>query len=269
MAARVAGVGVALLAISINASVALGGAGAPTFKWSTSQPVIGRDFEKFRKAQLAKLPRNAVLEITGLYSAAEQQAAGNPTPNLGIARAAKTAAFFLAAIHSERIKLVSALVSDDGFTETTKKMAAFAAVSFADVAAVSYSQTATSSPRPRPKPIPILFPINKIIRHTNLAVDSYLIELATLLKSSGGRAILIGYADPRGAREVNLRLATQRAESIRAELVKLGVRGDNINIFTHGVPDTNAPDTNAIDMSATDDSVNGRQISRRVDILIL
>ena len=264
MAARVAGVGVALLAMSINASVALDGAGAPTFKWSTSQPVIGRDFEKFRKAQLAKLPRNAVLEITGLYSAAEQQAAGNPTPNLGIARAAKTAAFFLAAIHSERIKLVSALVSDDGFTETTKKMAAFAAVSFADVPVVSSSQTATSSPQPRPKPIPILFPINKVIRHTNPAVDSYLMELARLLKLSSGRAILIGYADPRGVREVNLRLATQRAESIRAELVKLGVRGHNINIFTHGAPDTNAPDT-----TATDDSVNGRQISRRVDILIL
>ena len=249
-----------MLARSISAWSASTRVGAPTFKWSASEPIVGRDFAKFRNAQLAKLPRDAALEVTGLYSAAEQQAAGNPTPNLGLLRAAKISAFFLTVVPSDRIKLASALVNDDGFTEATKKMAPFAAISFADVPLINSSQTATSSlrPKPSPKPIPILFPINKVTRHANAAVNAYLTKVATLLKSSGHRAMLIGYADRRGANEMNLRLTTQRAESIRAELTSLGVPTSQINIATQS----------GSDMTAIDDSMNGRQMGRRVEILV-
>ena len=245
--------------MSSNAWAASNRVGAPTFKWSASEPIVGRDFAKFRNAQLAKLPRHAALEVTGLYSAAEQQAAGNPTPNLGLLRAAKISAFFLAVVPSDRIKLASAIVNDDGFTEATKKMAPFAAISFADVPLINSSQTATSSLRPRPKPIPILFPINKVTRHANAAVDAYLTKVATLLKSSGRRAKLIGYADRRGANEMNMRLAAQRAESIHAELTNLGVPTSQIDISTQS----------GSDMASTDDSMNGRQMGRRVEILVL
>jgi outer membrane protein OmpA-like peptidoglycan-associated protein len=244
----------ALLSISNTACATSSSIGAPTFKWSTSEPIVGRDFEKFKIAQLAKLPRNAMLEITGLYSAAEQQAAGNPVPNLGLARATKSAAFFAPSIQSSRIKLASALVTDDGFTEVSKQMAPFAAISFADVPMTKPSQGMTSLI----KSMPILFPINKVVRHPNPAVSAYLARVTASLKSSGRRAMLIGYADRRGANEMNMRLATQRAESIRAELIKLGVPISQIEISTQSGQDE----------TSTDDSINGRQLRRRVEILI-
>jgi outer membrane protein OmpA-like peptidoglycan-associated protein len=204
---------------------------------------------------LAKLQRDAALEITGLYSSAEQQAAGNPVPNLGLVRAAKAAALFASSIQSNRIKLSSALVTDDGFTEVKKKMASFAAISFADVPMLSLRKNIAASV----KPIPILFPINKVIRHSNPSVNGYLKKLAAFLRTSDRRAMLVGFTDRRGANEVNLRLATQRAESIRDELMMLGVPARQIDISTKSV---SGP-------TSGDDSMNARQLSRRVEIFII
>ena len=57
---------------------------------------------------------------------------------------------------------------------------------------------------------------------------------------------------------MNFRLATQRAESIHAELASLGVPTSQIDISTQS----------GSDMAATDDSMNGRQMGRRVEILV-
>jgi OmpA family len=229
--------------------------GAPTFKWSSSDPITGRDFRKFKTTTLTKLPRNTALEITGLYSAAEQQAAGNPSPNLGIARAAKVAALFVPSINSNKIKIASALVTDDGFTDATKKMAPFSAVSFAEVALTKSLRASV----PAIASVPILFPINMINRHPNPRVSAYLRQIAELLKPNQRRVMLIGYSDRRGASETNLRLANQRAESIRAELTKLGVSASQIDISVQSRTD-DAPQ---------DDSINARQLRRRVEIIVL
>jgi outer membrane protein OmpA-like peptidoglycan-associated protein len=247
--------GVVLCTVVFNASAAVNGDGPITFKWSDAEPIVGRNFAKFKKAELVKLQSGAVLEITGLYSSAEQQAAGNPVPNLGIVRATKTAALLAPSIQSNRIKLSSALVSDDGFTEVTKKMAPFAAVSFADVPIISARAKNAFSD----KPIPILFPINKVIRHSNPCVSGYLKKVAAFLKTSDRRAMLVGLTDRRGANEMNLRLATQRAESIRDELIMLGVPAKQIDISTKSAPDP----------TSRDDSINGRQLNRRVEIFII
>jgi outer membrane protein OmpA-like peptidoglycan-associated protein len=242
--------GVILWAVVFNA-----GGNPITFKWSDAEPIVGRNFAQFKKTELAKLQRGTVLEITGLYSSAEQQAAGNPVPNLGLVRATKAAALFAPSIQSSRIKLSSALVSDDGFTEVTKKMAPFAAVSFADVPITSAREKNAVSG----KPIPILFPINKVIRHSNPAVKDYLKKLAAFLKGNDRRVMLIGFTDHRGANEVNARLATQRAESIRDELIMLGVPAKQIDISIKSAPDP----------TSIDDSINGRQLNRRVEIFVI
>jgi outer membrane protein OmpA-like peptidoglycan-associated protein len=247
--------GVILWAVVCTASAATKSSDAITFKWSDAEPIIGRNFAKFKQAELAKLQRGSALEITGLYSSAEQQAAGNPAPNLGLARAAKAAALFAPSIPSNRIKLSSALVTDDGFMEVTKKIAPFAAASFAGTPITSAREKSAFPV----KPIPILFPINKVIRHPNPAVSDYLKKVATFLKVSDRRAMLVGLTDRRGANEVNLRLATQRAESIRDELIMLGVPANRIDISAKSAPDP----------TSSDDSINGRQLNRRVEIFII
>lgn len=256
-------IGVILWTVVFTASAAVNGGGSITFKWSDAEPIVGRNFAQFKKSELAKLPRGAALEITGLYSPSEQQAAGNPVPNLGLVRAAKAAALFAPSIPSNRIKLSSALVSDDGFTEVTKKMAPFAAVSFADVPITSASEKNAFSFISF-KPIPILFPINKVIRHSNPAVSGYLKNLAAFLKASDRRVMLVGFTDRRGVSETNLRLATQRAESIRDELIMLGVPAKQIDISTKS-----ASDSTSSDPTSSDDSINGRQLNRRVEIFII
>jgi outer membrane protein OmpA-like peptidoglycan-associated protein len=247
--------GIILWAVVSAASAAVNGSDPLTFKWSDAEPIVGRNFAQFIKAELAKLQRGAALEITGLYSSAEQQAAGNPVPNLGLARAAKAAALFARSIPSNRIKLSSALVSDDGFTEVTKKMAPFAAVSFAGTPITSAREKSAFSIQP----IPVLFPINKVIRHPNPAVSDYLRKVAAFLQVNDRRAMLVGLTDRRGANEVNLRLATQRAESIRDELIMLGVSANRIDISAKSAPDP----------TSSDDSINGRQLNRRVEIFII
>lgn len=228
---------------------------AITFKWSDAEPIIGRKFDQFKKTKLAKLQRGNAIEITGLYSSAEQQAAGKPVPNLGLVRAAKAAALLAPSISSNRIKLSSALVADDGFTEVTKKMAPFAALSFADVPMASSHKNIAASV----KPIPILFPINKVIRHPNSAVSAYLKKVSEVLKKSGRHAMLVGLTDRRGASEMNSRLATQRAESIRDELIMLGIDAGQIDVLTQSVSGS----------ISGDDSMNARQLSRRVEIFII
>ncbi len=242
-----------------TASAAANAGGSITFKWSDAEPIVGRNFAQFKKAELAKLQRGALLEITGLYSSAEQQAAGNPVPNLGLVRATKAAALFAPSIQSNRIKLSSALVNDDGFTEVTKKMAPFAAVSFADVP-ITPAREKNAFPV---KPIPILFPINKVIRHSNPAVSGHLKKLAAFLKAGDRRVMLVGFTDRRGANEVNLRLATRRAESIRDELIMLGVPAKQIDISTKSASNSTS------DPTSTDDSINARQLNRRVEIFII
>lgn len=245
-----------LLFISTTASPRNTNAGAPTFKWSSSDPIVGRDFGKFKKITLAKLPRNAALEITGLYSAAEQQAAGNPVPNLGLTRAVKVAALFAPSITGNKIKIASALVTDDGFTDATKKMAPFSAVSFADVALIKLPKVAGAPVTA----MPILFPINKVNRHPNPRVSNYLRKFAESLKSNQRRVMLVGYADRRGANETNLQLAKQRAESIRAELVTLGVSASQIDVSAQSGNADDAP---------KDDGINARQLRRRVEVIVL
>jgi len=247
--------GVLLWTVVCNTSAAVNGSNAITFKWSEADPIIGRNFTQFKKLQLAKLQRGAALEITGLYSAAEQQAAGNPVPNLGLVRATNASALFAPSIQGSRIKLLSALVSDDGFTEVTKKMAPFAAVSFADVPiTLAREKNAFAG-----KPIPILFPINKVNRHSSPSVSGYLKKVAAFLKAADRRVMLVGFTDRRGANEVNLRLATQRAESIRDELITLGVAASRIDISSKSAPG----------LTSSDDSINARQLNRRVEIFFI
>ena len=233
-----------------------------TFKWADDTPIVGRTFAAYKKAELQKLRRGETLEITGLYSAQEQIAAGNPAPNLGLARAAKTAALFTPPNRnqlSRPIKLMSGLVADDNFSEISKKMAPFASVSFGTVAT---PRTLANDSRLN-SPTVILFPISKVKRHPNPQISAYLRTLAAALNTDKKRVMLTGFADARGSSDMNLRLAEQRAESVKQELIKLGAPADRIEISTKIKPTEVPPD---LANDGADDSIEGRQRNRRVEV---
>lgn len=82
-------------------------------------------------------------------------------------------------------------------------------------------------------------------------------QVATCLTTGplqGHTVQLVGRADPRGNEEYNLGLGTQRADSVRAYLQRLGVSTRQLSETTRG----------ALDATGTDEA--GWQVDRRVDL---
>lgn len=67
-------------------------------------------------------------------------------------------------------------------------------------------------------------------------------DIAEFAKAGGLRIVLTGYADTRsGSPDVNLDISRKRAETVAAELVKMGVPADRIRVVAGGGVDTLTP----------------------------
>jgi OmpA-OmpF porin, OOP family len=269
--------------------------GPISFMWADPGPIMSSAFADYKKGEIAKLKENEQLEIIGLYSAAEQTTAGNPTPNVGLARAEKTAALFSDSLPKERTKLSARLVTDDTAAEANKRANFFASVEIrgvpgsvakpAQTVAEAESKTAPAPAAPPPAPIvtkpitvakapaaasestssgktaltpiPIRFHIRTTDRGPDPAIDAYLEKVAASIKS-GSRASVTGFTDGRGNTDANRKLAKARAESIRKELIALGAPADRIEITAKG---SESP-------TADNDTIEGRHNNRRVEITL-
>jgi outer membrane protein OmpA-like peptidoglycan-associated protein len=87
-----------------------------------------------------------------------------------------------------------------------------------------------------------------------------LVEVVDLLQSEPDKLIRIeGHTDSVGAAEINLSLSEQRAESVRAALVGLGVDTSRVTVI--GLGEDFPIDSN--------DTAGGRARNRRVDVILL
>jgi outer membrane protein OmpA-like peptidoglycan-associated protein len=271
--------------------------GPLSFMWADPGPIMSSAFTEYKRAEIAKLGATEQLEIIGLYSAAEQITAGNPTPNLGLARAEKTAALFADAIPKDRLKLSAKIVADDSQTEATKRAGFFASVDLrrtvdtstaAIPAVIAVAPAAptpvlkpTVAPPPEPTPItktiqaapattvststsagdlkvvPIRFRIRTTARSADPEIEAYLKKVAARIKA-GSRATITGFTDVRGNPDNNRKLAETRAESIRTELISMGAQADRIEITSKGSDNP----------TADNDTVEGRHNNRRVEITL-
>lgn len=104
----------------------------------------------------------------------------------------------------------------------------------------------------------IYFPYNSIRKEDDAAIDDYLNRLASELISSGGSVTITGHTDFVGDSKYNVQFGLQRANSIRAILIKKGVTKSQIKTRSYG-------ESKAI---ATNDTPWGRYKNRRVEIRI-
>jgi OmpA-OmpF porin, OOP family len=272
--------------------------GPISFMWADPGPIMSSAFADYKKSEVAKLKENEQLEIIGLYSAAEQITAGNPAPNVGVARAEKTAALFSDSLPKERTKLSARLVTDDVATEANKRANFFASVEIrgvpasvtkpaqtvADATAKSLSAPpAAAAPAPAAPPAPIVtkpitvakappaettaktaltpIPIRFHIRTTDRGADPAIdayLEKVAASIKTGSRASVTGFTDGRGNTDANRKLAKARAESIRKELIALGAPADRIEVTAKG---SESP-------TADNDTIEGRHNNRRVEITL-
>jgi outer membrane protein OmpA-like peptidoglycan-associated protein len=85
-------------------------------------------------------------------------------------------------------------------------------------------------------------------------------KVADFLQKNPTRNILIeGYTDSVGSDEFNLTLSQKRADAVKEQLVAMGIRSDRITTKGYG---KQFP-------VASNESEGGRQLNRRVEVLIL
>lgn len=104
----------------------------------------------------------------------------------------------------------------------------------------------------------IHFPYNSIRKEDNMSIDDYLSRLADELISSGSNVSITGHTDFVGDAKFNKQFGLQRANSIRAILIKKGVPKSQIKTHSFG-------ESKAI---ATNDTPWGRYQNRRVEIRV-
>lgn len=104
----------------------------------------------------------------------------------------------------------------------------------------------------------IHFPYNSIRKEDNMSIDDYLSRLASELIASGSNVSITGHTDFVGDAKFNKQFGLQRANSIRAILIKKGVPKSQIKTHSFG-------ESKAI---ATNDTPWGRYQNRRVEIRV-
>jgi outer membrane protein OmpA-like peptidoglycan-associated protein len=102
----------------------------------------------------------------------------------------------------------------------------------------------------------IFFDYNK----TDLNKESFaeLNRLVDMMKQNPKMKIAIGgHTDSKGSDEYNIKLASDRAEAVKAYLTKKGISGNRMSIKTLGKSDP---------LTANEENPDGAALNRRVDI---
>ncbi len=104
----------------------------------------------------------------------------------------------------------------------------------------------------------IYFPTNSTKKISNANIINYLKDVANALKGNDKKVFLSGHSDSRGNDKLNKKLALGRANSIKNELIHLGVSADRISTISYGEEKP----------IASNDTKEGQQKNRRVELEI-
>lgn len=210
------------------------------YKWNSSEAITNDLWDARKIGILSELTDNKILRILGPYFEEEGKA-------LGITRAK------------------SAFAKLDGKVDSTKVEFDAKLVDFYDSAKTSYFSgtefkwlTRNENIQEIDNKTRIYFPSNSTKKVSNSNILDYLISVVEALEGNTKTVALSGHTDNVGNPVFNKKLALGRANSIKVELVRLGINPDRISVVSFGEEKP----------IATNETKAGKQQNRRVELEI-
>ena len=210
------------------------------YNWNSGEAITNNLWDAKRKEILAGIADGKILKITGPYFNEEGK-------EIGITRAKSAFAKLNSNIDSTRVEYASKLVDYYDGAKTNS----FAGTDF------NWLIRNDNITQVDNKTL-IYFPSNSTKKLSNANIINYLKDVAKSLEGNDKKIELSGHSDSRGNDAKNKVLALKRANSIKNELINLGVAADRISTVSFGEEKP----------IATNNTTVGQQKNRRVELEI-
>ncbi len=210
------------------------------FHWNSSDPITNSKWNNFKNTILKKQSTGKILQIAAPYFKEEGKA-------LGIARAKQTFIKMETDIDTAKVEFTAKLVSFYKGAKTNP----FAGVEFNWLTRNENIQELNDK-------VLLYFPINSSKKINNQNISNYLKDVVKSVKGSSKKIYLSGHTDNTGNPKNNKILGLNRANSVKEELILLGLDKNKIFVISYG-------EEKPIDNNTTKE---GRKKNRRVELEI-
>ncbi len=210
------------------------------YNWNDSEAITNELWEAEKNKILSEKSDTKILQIVAPYFKDESE-------NIGIARAKSAFSKLNIKIDSNKVEYKSKLIT---FYEEAKTKS-FSGTEF------NWLIRNENIVQVKDKTI-IYFPSNSAKKLQNTNISKYLNDVAKSIKGTSKKIILSGHSDNRGNAINNKKLALNRANSIKRELILLGINKNNITVISFGEEKPIADNT----------TKEGQQKNRRVELEI-
>jgi OmpA-OmpF porin, OOP family len=188
-------------------------------------PQTGAAWNAYRDSICNLIKAGKRVEITGYYGSAEKNT--TTYQNLGIARADTIKDLLMAqlpGVSEGRFNLIGALRDDLNSAASPFVASQFTIKDTVATPSAEGGVVATDS-----NDVLIYFPTGSATKEPSKEVDAYLTTLGARLKASGEKALVTGHTDNKGDAAKNMILSKDRAEFVKAILVKHDAVAANIS----------------------------------------
>ena len=216
------------------------------FEWESETPITGPEFAAWKDSLVALTKSGKKIQLSGLFNATEKNLTNES--DLGMARAIRIRALF-GDIPDSLISISSR--EDAGLKPDGQPKPAF------QLGVVDVIET-TQVEVPTPETIIVYFASNSAKEIKSPETEVLITNLVSFLRNSSKTIEITGFTDDVGSNEVNYTMGMLRAESIRDELINMGVPGSQIKALSKGEEQPIAPNSTG----------EGRAKNRRSEIIV-
>lgn len=214
------------------------------FKWADKQAETTTLFSTYKDSLISLLEGGGLLEITGFYQESELDRYPDGT-DLGLLRAKAIKEELFPELKEGQFKLNSKL-SERGLVESSEPFLS---------SVIEYKEPGSATLGNRT----VYFPFSSTDATMDAELEVYLKSLIEWMKATGGNVEIIGHTDNVGSKAINYNWGMQRAEKVKAYLIRNGAPVAGISLKSEGM----------MNPIASNDTEEGRAKNRRAEINII